>query len=182
MLVRVADWCYRRRGLVVICWTLVLLGSIALAGAFAGTITPNYLPPGTDSKAASQTLKRTFPQKAGSSLQIVVQADAGVTTPLMRARVERILNDVAREPHVVAVTNPFSATGSGQISQDGRTAYTEADLDQGHWRKSLHPDEFDAYLELWERSRLTGEPFDAEARFRASATWAELTDWVRLGR
>ena len=75
MLVRVADWCYRRRGLVVICWTLVLLGSIALAGAFAGTITPNYLPPGTDSKAASQTLKRTFPQKAGSSLQIVVQAD-----------------------------------------------------------------------------------------------------------
>ena len=130
MLRRVADWCYRRRGLVVICWMLVLLGSIALAGAFAGTITPNYLPPGTDSKAASQTLKRTFPQKAGSSLQIVVQADAGVTAPQVRARVERILNDVAREPHVVAVTNPFSTSGSGQISRDGRTAYAEADLAQ----------------------------------------------------
>ena len=36
MLVRLADWCYRSRRLVVVLWIAALLGAFALAGAFGG--------------------------------------------------------------------------------------------------------------------------------------------------
>ena len=81
MLVRLADWCYRRRRLVVAAWIVALLGSIALAGAFGGEPRQDYLQPGSESKAAADTLEASFPQAAGDTVQIVVHAEAGSRTP-----------------------------------------------------------------------------------------------------
>ena len=81
MLVRLADWCYRRRRLVVVAWIAALVGSFALAGAFGGEFRQDYLQPGSESKAASDTLEREFPQRAGDTVQIVVHSEAGVTSP-----------------------------------------------------------------------------------------------------
>jgi len=61
MLVRLADWCYRRRRLVVLLWVCALVGAFALAGAFGGEFKQNYLQPGSESKAASDTLTERFP-------------------------------------------------------------------------------------------------------------------------
>ena len=130
MLVQLADWCYRRRRLVVALWIVALVGSFAVASAFGGEFRQNYLQPGSESKAASDTLTKSFPQRSGDTVQVVVHSATGVTTPNVKARAEKIFADLADKPHVVGVTSPFSAAGSGQITADGTTAYADVTLDQ----------------------------------------------------
>jgi RND superfamily putative drug exporter len=130
MLVRLADWCYRRRRLVVFLWIAALAGSIALGSAFGGEFRQDFMPRGSESKAAVDTLKEKFPQKSGDTVQIVVHSDAGVASPALKGRAERLFADVAKAEHVVGVSSPFSPEGARQISQDGRTAYADVDLDK----------------------------------------------------
>ena len=130
MLVRLADWCYRRRRLVVVAWIAALLGAFALAGAFGGELKQDYLQPGSESKAASDTLEDSFPLKAGDTIQIVVHSEDGVTTPDVQARAEAIFTDVADSDHVVSVSSPYAEGAAHQISGDGTTAYADVALDQ----------------------------------------------------
>jgi RND superfamily putative drug exporter len=106
------------------------VGAFALSGAFGGEFRQDYLQPGSESKAALDTLKEKFPQRSGDTIQIVVRAEAGVTSPAAKAQAERILADVGRSEHVVSVTSPFAPTGARQISADGKTAYADVALDQ----------------------------------------------------
>jgi putative drug exporter of the RND superfamily len=129
MLVQLADWCYRRRRLVVALWIAALVGSFALAGAFGGEFKQNYLQPGSDSKAASDTLTENFPQRAGDTLQVVIHSDTDVTSPVVQRQAEKVFTDIAGSKHVVSVTSPFAAAGSGQISKNGTTAYADVALD-----------------------------------------------------
>jgi RND superfamily putative drug exporter len=130
MLVRLADWCYRRRRLVVAAWITALVAAFALATAFGGELRQDYLQPGSESKAASDTLKDRFPQKSGGTVQIVVHSEAGVSSPEVKARAEKIFIDVAGNDHVVSVASPYSAEGARQISEDGKTAYADVALDK----------------------------------------------------
>ena len=129
MLVQLADWCYRRRRLVVVAWVVALVGSFALAAGFGGEFKQNYLQPGSESKAASDALDEEFPQRSGDTVQIVVYSAAGITAPETRTRAEKIFADAADSRHVVSVTSPFTDAGSGQISRDGTTAYADVALD-----------------------------------------------------
>jgi RND superfamily putative drug exporter len=130
MLVSLADWCYRRRRLVVLAWVAALVASFALASAFGGEIRQDYLQPGSESKAASDTLRQSFPQRSGDTVQIVVRSDTGVSSPDVKARAEKIFADVADSAHVVSVTSPFTDEGAKQISADGKTAYADVVLDK----------------------------------------------------
>jgi RND superfamily putative drug exporter len=130
MLVRLADWCYRRRRLVVLLWVCALVGAFALAGAFGGEFKQNYLQPGSESKAASDALTEHFPSRAGDTVQVVVHSEDGVDSPAVRARAEQIFADVARSAHVVGVVSPFTDAGAGQVSEDGTTAYADVALDK----------------------------------------------------
>ncbi len=130
MLVRLADWCFRQRRLVVVVWIVALIGTSAAAAAWGGDFRQDYLQPGSESKAASTTLTDHFPQRAGDTIQIVVHADAGVTSPDVRARAERLFTDVRTSAHVVGLTSPFSDEGGGQVSADGTTAYADVALDK----------------------------------------------------
>jgi len=130
MLVRLADWCYRARRLVVVIWIAALVGAFALAGAFGGEPRQDYLQPGSESKTALDTLKDRYPQRAGDTVAVVVHAEAGVSSPDVRARAAEIFAHVADGDHVVSVVSPFSEAGARQISEDGKTAYAEIALDK----------------------------------------------------
>jgi RND superfamily putative drug exporter len=145
MLVGLADFCYRRRRVVVVAWIAALVGAFALAGAFGGELRQDYLLPGSESKAASDTLKDRFPQRAGDTVQIVVHAEAGVSSPELKARTERIFAGVAENEHVVSVASPFTGEGARQISRDGKTAYADVALDKND--NQFTPDEAKALVE-----------------------------------
>ena len=61
MLVRLADWCYRRRRAVVALWIAALVGSFALSSAFGGEFRQDYLQPGSESQAASDDARGPLP-------------------------------------------------------------------------------------------------------------------------
>ena len=130
MLVRIADWCFRARRLVVATWVAVLVGAFLLAGAFGGEFRQDYLQPGSESKAVSDTLAARFPQRAGDTVQIVVHAAGGVSAPDAKSVAERVFADVSRNEHVVGIISPYSAAGAAQISDDGTVAYAEVALDK----------------------------------------------------
>ncbi len=130
MLVRLADWCYRRRRLVVLAWVAALVASFALASSFGGELRQDYLQPGSESKAAADTLQDSFPQRSGDTVQIVLHAETDVSSADVQARAEQIFADVADSDHVVSVTSPFTDEGAGQVSEDGRTAYADVVLDK----------------------------------------------------
>ena len=130
MLVRLADRCFQHRRLVVLAWVAALVGAFVLAGAFGGEFKQDYLQPGSESQQVSKTLQDRFPQRSGDTIQVVVHADDGVTSPEMKDRVDSILADVADARHVVSVTSPFTADGALQVSADATTAYAEVALDK----------------------------------------------------
>jgi RND superfamily putative drug exporter len=132
MLIDLADLCYRRRRLVVSLWLAALIGAFGLASAFGGELEQDYLQPGSESRAAADTLDGSFPQRAGDTLQIVVHSDSGVSTPGVMARAEAVFAEVATEDHVISVVSPFTPEGASQISADGTTAYAEVALDKTH--------------------------------------------------
>jgi putative drug exporter of the RND superfamily len=130
MLVGLADWCYRRRRVVVVTWIAALIVAFAVAGAFGGEYRQDYLQPGSESKAASETLRNTFPQMGGDTIQVVLHSESGVSSPDVRSRSAVILAEVVESDHVVRVVSPFAEGGADQISGDGRTAYAEVALDK----------------------------------------------------
>ena len=113
MLVRLADWCYRARRLVVVLWIAALVGAFALAGAFGGEFRQDYLQPGSESKAASDTLQDRFPQRAGRHRRRSWSTRTPASPhPQVRARAERVFADVADSDHVVSVVSPFTEGGA----------------------------------------------------------------------
>ena len=130
MLVRLADLCYRRRRLVVLTWIVALVGSFGLAGAFGGEFRQDYLQPGSESKAALDTLKDKFPEKSGDTIQIVIHSQTGLSSPTAKSRAETIFAGVAENEHVVSVVSPFTEAGARQVSADGKTAYADVALDK----------------------------------------------------
>ena len=130
MLVQLADWCYRQRRLVVVLWIAALAAAFALASSFGGETKQDYLQPGSESQAASETLQAQFPQKAGDTLQVVLHSEGGLSAAGARQRAEEIFADLAGDPQVMGVASPFSEGGAAQISQDGKTAYALVALDK----------------------------------------------------
>jgi putative drug exporter of the RND superfamily len=130
MLVRTADWCYRARRIVVAAWAAVLVGAFLLAGAFGGEFRQDYLQPGSESKEVSDTLGATFPQRAGDTIQVVIHAEQGTSSPAVRAVGQGVLDELARNDHVVSIVSPFTPEGAAQVSSDGTTAYADVALDK----------------------------------------------------
>jgi RND superfamily putative drug exporter len=128
MLVNLADWCFRRRRVVVITWLGALVVSFLLAGALGGEFRQDYLQPGSESRAASQALEKSFPQRSGDTVQIVLHAEQGVTSSEVRDRAEELFAEVARSDDVVGIASPFAEGGAAQVSADGTTAYADVAL------------------------------------------------------
>ncbi len=128
---RVAGWTIAHRRVTLACWLVILIVVSIGARAVGTRQATNFTLPGTDTQRAINLLKREFPAQAGDEDQIVMRATAGrVDAPAPRARLSRMLRQVARSPHVSGVVSPFSPQGSGAISRNGRIAFATVDFNQ----------------------------------------------------
>ncbi|MFC7482787.1 hypothetical protein ACFQX7_26240 [Luedemannella flava] len=64
VLYRLGRASYRRRGLVVIVWLVVLAALGGSAAAFKGATSSDFTMPGTESQRAIDALKRSSPRRA----------------------------------------------------------------------------------------------------------------------
>ncbi|MEU0626933.1 MMPL family transporter [Streptomyces sp. NPDC005989] len=127
----IARWCIRHRLVAVLIW-LLALGGAATAAGFAGSAYSNdYEVPGTESGRATELLRNGFKDLGGDTDTIVWHtSDSTVRADDVRQTMTRTLHAVEELPGVGAVTGPYGASGTGQISADGHTAYATVTFDQ----------------------------------------------------
>ena len=125
-----ASFCSDRRRLVVVLWVVLLVSVFGGWRAVGSRYANNFSLGNTGSQHAADLLQQSFPTQSGDRDQIVFHAPAGVDAPEVRQRVEPMLDRVAKLPHVAGVLSPYAATGSGQVSRDGKTAFAVVLFDQ----------------------------------------------------
>ncbi len=130
MLSRLAHWCYRRRRLVLGLWVVLLIGSQFASSAVGGKSSMSFKLPASDSQRAQDLLAERFPTESGATGDVVIAAPAGVRSSAVEARANALFEQIARTPHVVEVTSPYSTQGANQISHDGTIAFAQVHFDQ----------------------------------------------------
>jgi RND superfamily putative drug exporter len=126
VLYRLGRLAFRRRGVVVLLWAVVLAGFGVGAATLAGPTSNSFSIPGTESQKAMDLLSQRMPGVNADAAQarVVFVADAGsgttLTTPAARNAVESAVSGMSKLPKVTAVTDPFT---SRAVSADQRTAY-----------------------------------------------------------
>ncbi|MEC3954388.1 MMPL family transporter [Nocardia sp. CDC153] len=121
LLGRIGDFAFRRRGLVVSIWALVLIAVIAAAALAGGRLDDRFTVPGAESQHALDTLSETAPETAGATAQVVFTAPEGhlITEAPYRAAIAHTLEVAGTAPGAIGVTTPQQA---GTVSPDQRTA------------------------------------------------------------
>jgi len=128
LVIKVADFCYRRRRLVLLGWVLVFIGVFAAGSALPADHKASYQTPGAESTRAYELLGRRFPARKGDSIKVVFAGD--VDSQAGRARAEAAMATAVGQPHVSAVASPYAPEGASQISTDRRVAYAEVNFDK----------------------------------------------------
>jgi putative drug exporter of the RND superfamily len=116
---------------VLAIWLAVVVGLSAIHAAAGSDFKDSFKLSGTDSADALALLQQASPKASGDSDRIVMATSTGsITDPALKARLQKMLADVAKLPHVGTVASPFAAGASGQISSSGRVAYATVTFDQ----------------------------------------------------
>jgi RND superfamily putative drug exporter len=123
---RLAAFCYRRRGTVVLAWIVGLVVIGALGGIFAGASKTDFSVPGAESQAAIDFLEqRGFADRSGAQGKLVVEAQQGVDDPKVREAVEKLLSDITRTVPGVTAVSFYQAGAERQIAPGGKIAFAE---------------------------------------------------------
>jgi RND superfamily putative drug exporter len=125
--IRIADFCYRRRRYVLVAWVLLFAGVIVAGGALPATHRANYKTPGAESDKAYGLLNERFPARKGASIKLVFAGD--IDDPAVKSQVDGVVATALSQPHVTAVTSPYDPEGAVQVSSDRHTAYAEVYFD-----------------------------------------------------
>ncbi|MFG3549039.1 MMPL family transporter [Streptomyces sp. NPDC047725] len=119
---------YRRRWWALVGWVVVLLAVSLGSQAVGDDYHNDFGLPGTDSQKALDVLQDRAPSQAGATVTIVLEADGGLDAARTRERVESMLAQVEREPHVVSVVSPYR--NEQAVSEDGTVGYASVALDK----------------------------------------------------
>ncbi|MDP9075373.1 MAG: MMPL family transporter [Actinomycetota bacterium] len=127
-MIRIADFCYRRRRYVLAAWVVALIAVIFAGSALPANHRASYQTPGAESTKAYALLNERFPARKGDSIKLVFAGD--INAPASRALAEAAMARASAQPHVTNVTSPYTPAGASQVSADHRVAYAEVNFDQ----------------------------------------------------
>jgi putative drug exporter of the RND superfamily len=115
-----------KRSLLLVLVALVALGGLAAAGT---GFTDSFTTPGTESQRAYDLLSERFPAQAGDTATVVFSVQDGTLRDGDRpAAIADAVREIAAQPHVTAAADPLKT--DGQVSPDGRIAFTTVQYDQ----------------------------------------------------
>ena len=127
LLSRIAALAGRRPRAVTLAVVAAVVALIAGATVAGGSFKDDFTVPGIESQKAQDTLEQRFPAQSGTQATLVFTGD-GLERSAGKRRIGEVLATVGRQPHVVAVEDPF--TTPGRVSKDGATAYATVSYDQ----------------------------------------------------
>jgi putative drug exporter of the RND superfamily len=121
-----AHW---KRSLLLVLAVLVTLG--VLASTVGGSFTDDFSAPGTESQKALDLLEQRFPAQSGDTATVVFSVESGTLRDGNRPEtISAAVDQIRDQPHVTGAVDPLSAEGRGQVSRDGRIAFTTVQYDQ----------------------------------------------------
>ena len=83
----IAQFCARRRFLMLTTWLLVTIGLVGVAQRVGDNTNDNLSLPGTNSQLATDTLSKSFPDQANGTSPIVLHVSNGKLTDSKHSRV-----------------------------------------------------------------------------------------------
>ncbi|OJF11576.1 MMPL family transporter [Couchioplanes caeruleus] len=124
LLYRLGRFSFRRRGLVVVVWLVLLAALGGAALAFKGPTASDFTMPGTESQRAIDALREEFPEASGATGTIVVAAPQGraLTEPQLQQAVQGLVKEASTLPGVLGAMDPYQVKA---LSQDGRHALVQ---------------------------------------------------------
>lgn len=131
LLFALGRWSYRHPWRVLVAWLLVLGFAVGGVALLAKGTDNTFSIPGTEAQAGLEQLNRTFPQASGTSAQVIVVAADGSRVD-EAPYTDDIADSIARIEkldRVLAVTDPFSETVSGLVSEDDSAAIVRLQFD-----------------------------------------------------
>jgi len=127
VLARIAQFCFRRRRIVVAAWIgLIVVVSAVGWGAVGANFRTDLTLPASETKQVFDFLKTHAPSSAGFNGQIVFSAPQGVQDPTVKAAMSELFTKVAALPGVT-VTSPYGPNGKFQVSKDHTIAFARLD-------------------------------------------------------
>lgn len=128
----IATWCYRHRRLILLFWSLALVGMTVAAHAEGTAYSNSFTLPDTQSTRAITLLESVSPNVSGDTERIVFQAtgEAHVADPAIRSRITSMLHQVSRLHSVSTIVSPFDPAGVHQISKSGVIAFASVTFDE----------------------------------------------------
>jgi putative drug exporter of the RND superfamily len=115
-----------KRSLAIV---LVVLAALAGLAATGTGFTDDFNTPGTESQRAYDLLAERFPAQSGDTATVVFSVPDGTLRDGDRpAAIADAVREIAGQPHVTAAANPLKT--EGQVSPDGRIAFTTVQYDQ----------------------------------------------------
>jgi putative drug exporter of the RND superfamily len=109
-----AGWCVQHRRVVLLIWFLVLVLSGLVARSVGSDFSNNFNFPNTQSFDAINLLKSVAPGQSGDTEQVVfgTSGDARLTDPAVGQRINTMVSEIKRLPHVSVVASPYDAAGN----------------------------------------------------------------------
>ena len=143
-----AQFCYRRRRLVVLGWVLLVVGLFALSSVAGGDYRTEFKLPGSESQEALDLLKeRGVSERTGFQGQIVVRAEQGVNDPAVRRTMEEFFAAIEARLDGEQILSPYDPRNAHQVSRDGTIAYAEVNLSDRGFEEAVKDGE--AVRGLW---------------------------------
>jgi putative drug exporter of the RND superfamily len=127
------SWCFRHRLVVVGLWVAAVIAAMGIHHAVGSNYSNNFTLPNTQSSEAIALLQRTAPKDSGDTDQLVVAVNHGkVTDAGVKARMDHLLKEVAKLPHVTVIGSPY-ATGNAktQVAPSGQIAFATITFNEG---------------------------------------------------
>jgi RND superfamily putative drug exporter len=125
-----ARWCFNHRLIVVLAWVAAIAGANLIHGAVGSSYKDDFKLPHTQSFDAIRLLERNAPKQSGDTDQVVIAVKQGrLTDPANRARVQSVLDRIAREPHISEVASPYAAGSARQIAPSGQVGFANVTFD-----------------------------------------------------
>jgi RND superfamily putative drug exporter len=125
-----AAWCHDRRRAVIGLWIAAFVVSIGLWATSAGEFVNNFQLPGTESQRTYDLLSERFPEQSGDTASVVFAVeDGGVLDAANRPQIERVREEIAKSPEVLAVGDPFAR--GAPVSEDGRITFAQIQFRKG---------------------------------------------------
>jgi len=114
---------------MLVIWLVALVGTVTLMNVAGGDYESNFSLPGAESQKAFDLLRDRFPSRSGDTADVVFKADAGVTDPGIRAKIENLFRKVDALPHTRGIISPYTREGARQVSRDGKVAFATVQFD-----------------------------------------------------